>query len=161
MTFKIHEPLNMKKAIKFTRSLPQDVALGLRKGMNQSGKLLTNYTREQMTSSPKSGRRYLIYTGRGGRRLASPRPHTASAANEYPAVITGKLRKSIGYNVYGSSRLEFGARAKYAKYLELGTRKIKPRKYLKQTVKRFDKQVEIILTRRINNAMRKRGVRVR
>ena len=45
--------------------------------------------------------------------------------------------------VFGSKRLEFGAKERYAKYLELGTSKMVPREFLKQTVKKLDKQTQI------------------
>jgi HK97 gp10 family phage protein len=160
MIFKIYEPLNNKKAIAFTKSLPTKVALGIRLGLNESGKLLQKYTREQMIRGAKSGRVYKTYIGINGRKLASPRIHRASAAGEFPARITGALSRSIGFTVFGSARLEFGARAKYAKFLEEGTSKIAPRKYLLQTVKKLDKEVQVTLVKRINAEMRKGGAKI-
>ena len=154
MIFKIYEPLNTKKAIAFTKRLAPEIALAIRLGMEQSGKELRAYTREQMLRGAKTGRVYKVYTGINSRKLANPKFHRASAGGEFPARRSGNLFRSIDFTVFGSKRLEFGARARYAKYLEEGTGKIAPRKFLQQTVKKLDKQTQINIVKRINQAIK-------
>ena len=154
MIFKIYEPLDTKKGIEFTKRLVPHIALAIRLGMEQSGKELRAYTREQMLRGAKTGRVYKVYTGLNGRKLTKPKFHRASAGGEFPARRSGNLLRSIDFTVFGSKRLEFGARARYAKYLELGTSKIAPRQFLKQTVKKLDKQTQINIVKRINQAIK-------
>lgn len=154
MIFKIHEPLNTKKGIEFTKRLAPHIALAIRLGMEQSGKELRAYTKEQMVKGAKTGRVYKVYTGLNGRKLANPKFHRASAGGEFPARRSGNLFRSIDFTVFGSKRLEFGAKARYAKYLELGTSKMAPREFLKQTVKKLDKQTQINIVKRINQAIK-------
>lgn len=158
MTFKlIADPRNDKVFREFA-AMPKLVSRGIRRGAWISGQELTKDTRKRMTAKDKSGREYQIYTGIGGRQLKSPRKHTASAAGEYPAVISGKLRKSVDFFVRGNKRLEFGAGGdgvKYARALEQGnaSRNLKPRKYLKQTVDRLGNKVNKNITREINHLL--------
>lgn len=157
MIFTIYEPLDTKKAINFTKRLAPEIALAIRLGMEQSGKELRAYTREQMIKGAKTGRVYKVYTGLNGRRLSNAKLHRASAGGEFPARRSGNLFRSIDFTVFGSKRLEFGAKAKYAKYLELGTSKIAPREFLKQTVKKLDKQTQINIVKRINQAIKSKS----
>ena len=73
MNFTIYTPLDTKKAIAFTNSLPKHIRLGVRLGLNQSGKELQAYTKEQMIKGQKTGRIYKVYTGLGGRKLSNPK----------------------------------------------------------------------------------------
>ena len=82
-----------------------------------NGKELVSTAVEQ-ANEPKSGRTYIIRTGRGGRRLQRKRRHQASAKGESPAVITGNYRDSFGFAAVSWHLLEFGNEAEYAGYLE-------------------------------------------
>jgi len=157
MIFKIYETLDAKKGIAFTKSLTPHIALAIRLGMEQSGKELRAYTREQMIKGAKTGRIYKVYTGLNGTKFKNPKLHRASAGGEFPARRSGNLYRSIDFIVFGSARLEFGARARYAKYLEEGTQKIAPRKFLFQTVKKLDKRTQINIVKQINQAIRNKG----
>lgn len=154
MIFRIHEPLRTTRAINFTKRLAPHIALAIRLGMEQSGRELRAYTKEQMVKGAKTGRVYKVYTGLNGRKLTNPKFHRASAGGEFPARRSGNLFRSIDFTVFGSKRLEFGAKARYAKYLELGTSKMAPREFLKQTVKKLDKQTQINIVKRINQAIK-------
>ena len=72
----------------------------------------------------KSGRIYSI----------NGRQHQASAPDERPANLTGRLRKSVGYRAYSWYKMEFGIGTEYSQFLELGTSRMKARKPLQRTV---------------------------
>lgn len=146
------------------KKMPQRVKTGIRKGAYISGKELVKEARDRM-NDPKSGTKYRIYTGRGGKSLKRPRIHTASSENEAPAVISGRLRKSTNFNVKGNKTLIFGAgggNVKYARILELGgstgrnkATKIKGRFYLKNTTKKLGNKVKRNLGREVIKQIRK------
>ena len=72
---------------------------------------------------PKSGRFYVY----------RKRAHRASAPGESPAVMSGRLIGSVGYKANFFNRLEVGAGSNdiiYAKFLEKGTKRMRPRPYL-------------------------------
>lgn len=80
-------------------------------------------------SSTKTGR---IYTIRG-------RVHQSSAAGEAPANFSGKLARSVGYEVRGHRQVAFGYGEEYGLFLEKGTQKdgsvhIKPRTNLRKVM---------------------------
>jgi HK97 gp10 family phage protein len=113
------------------KSIEHDVQRGIRQGYYRLGKQLVKYTSKKMLEKPKSGRTYYIYKGNRTRK------HVASAPWEYPAQMTAGtgLRSTLDFKVHGSKQLEFGAKKVYAKYLELGTKRMKPRKFLRDAIK--------------------------
>lgn len=133
---------------------------GYRKGLYFTGKAAQAFIRKEMTSGKKTGRLYLVSVGRGGKRLKKPRKHIASGPDEYPAVITGDLRASVGFQVYGFDTMELGANTEYAKDLEVGRGRIKPRRYLEQTVEHFSIHTKTLISTQINNRLRAIGVTV-
>lgn len=119
----------------------------LRKSFYYIGKDLVSSASKSILKKPKSGRVYLIR--RGGRL----RRHQASAPGEAPANFTGNLRRSLDFIVQGSKEMTFGADADYAKFLELGTRKMEKRPYLIKSIndnernitKHFENQIKKFL----------------
>lgn len=93
---------------------------GIRKAFFFSGKELVKQSNRLILDPPKTGKVYRI----------GNKNHRASAAGEAPANVTGVLRRSIDFEVKGSTELEFGAKAPYAGFLEKGTSKMDPRPYL-------------------------------
>lgn len=85
------------------------------------------------------GRIYTTYFyQRNGKLYAWPArdiPHQASAPGDAPAVDTGVLRASYGSEVVGQT-LTIGSGKFYAKWLEFGTSKIKPRPHLRPLMAR-------------------------
>lgn len=55
--------------------------------------------------------------------------HRASSGGSAPAVDTGRLRQSVGFDA-GRAVVKVGAGAEYAGYLQDGTQNIAPRPYL-------------------------------
>lgn len=136
---------------------------GLRQGAAISGKELIKTLRKDM-KLPKSGRLYKTAIGMTGKPLKSVRTYRASSPNEVPAVVSGDFRKSLGFEVQGSSRLVFGSGkddiAQYAKYLETGTSRMKARKPLQRTAQKMDNQVNKNLNRNIKKQLAKIGVNI-
>lgn len=83
-------------------------------------------------------------TGNGtGRRYRVPgtsKYYTASSPGQYPAVLFGDLRKSIAFEVDGTTGI-VGSGLKKATWLEFGTRNMGARPFLKPT---FEEEVETI-----------------
>lgn len=86
------------------------------------GKSVIDEVRTGM-KEPKSGRTYATRVGRGGRNLQRPRIHTASAKGEYPAIHTGGLINSLGFEAKGNE-LKIGTSKPYAKHLINSGRKL-------------------------------------
>lgn len=84
--------------------------------------LVKIFNRQVLDKSQKTGNIY-IRKDRLGRR----RRHQASAEGESPANRTGNYRKSVGFKVQGDKQLIFGNAATYAGFLEIGTKRMKPR----------------------------------
>jgi len=101
----------------------------LRQGMYRIGKDLESTLKRDILKKPKSGRTYTYRTA-GGRR----RKHIASAAGETVANRSGNYRRSVGFQI-GHDKLEFGAGAEYAGFLENGTHRMAARPSLKNTIK--------------------------
>lgn len=105
---------------------------GLRQGLFQYGHDLKRTASKQILKKPKGGRTYRVK--RGSRTIN----HRASAPGESPANLTGKYRRSIGFKIRGALQMLFGAgnsSVPYAKWLERGTSKMKPRPGLGNAVK--------------------------
>ena len=90
---------------------------------------------KKLMTGPKSGRVYVVVTQtRKGRR--KKRVHVASAPGEPPAVLTGQLRASFQTWRHGRDAWAVGPAAEHGLYLELGTRKMAPRPFLKPALER-------------------------
>lgn len=101
---------------------------GIRQGFFALGRDNVKDARQAIIRGKKSGRLYNI----PGRK----RRHRASAPGEAPANLTGKLQKSVGFQIQGAEEMEFGYRdaVDYGAFLELGTTKMAKRPNLEPTV---------------------------
>jgi len=102
---------------------------------------------QNKTKEKLSGKR----TGRVYRVPGTNRTYTASAPGEPPAVATGQLRSSIKYRIVGELQVlrgEVGSELKKAVELEFGTKKIKPRPFLRPTFQEESPKIKNILSRR-------------
>jgi hypothetical protein len=129
----------------------------IRTGFYTIGKKLVADTKNEINKTPKSGRIYRIYKGVKG-RLKQSRIHIASASGEAPAVITGTLRKSINFTVFGANSMKFGVdldrgAADYGKWLEYknivtmsgkGSKNIAPRPFISASYKKNKQQLVTI-----------------
>jgi len=100
---------------------------GIEKSLWLSAKDIHQEFNKQVLAKNKTGNLYLI---RVGRRI---KKHTASAAGETPANITGNYRRSFGFVVNQGSdpALVIGNTAEYSGFLELGTRATAKRRRMK------------------------------
>lgn len=122
---------NQKVFIQIKR-MDEATRRGLRQGFFQYGKDLQKTASRQILAKPKGGRTYLVRRGKTTRR------HVASAPGESPANLSGAYRKSIGFKIYGSTNMHFGAgssKVPYAVFLEKGTSRMKPRPGLGNAVR--------------------------
>ncbi len=105
---------------------------GIRQGFFRLGNDLVRTLSQETLKKNKRGR---TYTRRD--RIGRRRRHVASAPGQTPANSTGNYRKNAGYQIRGSSQLEFGIRdgAPYGIFLEEGTKKMAPRPGLGNAVK--------------------------
>lgn len=145
------EPYGVSKfVIAKTNRMPQDFQIALRKSLYKIGKKLHKDAFKSFTDKPKHGRVYLI------RKNGKLKKHKSSAPGEAPAKITGKSRDTLGFNVQGYMRLEFGYRTsdlEYPKWLELGTKIMKPRPALKLAIDKNEKEIINYFTQEINKAI--------
>jgi len=130
--FKISLAPNGKKTFNIVFNMPVKTKTGIRQGFIKFGSLLQKELKSEILRKPKSGKEYHIR--RGGRRFR----HIAAADGETPANITGKLRKSVDYKVYGASKMEFGYdnSVDYGHYLEDGTKKMGAKTGIENAIKK-------------------------
>ena len=130
--------------IKFTRNLDQvvkkmdDMAA---QRMAEACLHVQNKTKEKLSGS-RTGRTYRV--------PGTNRTYTASAPGEPPAVMLGQLRNSIQFRVKGGRTVsgEVGSKLKKAPMLEFGTKKMKPRPFLRPTFQEELPKIKEILSRR-------------
>ena len=132
--FKIYLTDDSKSKIKNLVRVPENLRRDFRQAGYLIGKELTAWLKKDM-KNPKSGKIYKSYFGVSG-KLKKPKLARASSSNETPAIRTGAFRKSINF-IAGNNRVEFGSgdgsAEKYAKILELGSKKMSARKPLQKT----------------------------
>jgi HK97 gp10 family phage protein len=124
-----------KRILRDLKRHPEKARKGSMKGLWAAGKFLQKETQKLIKDkSSKTGRTYKF----------KGKTHQASAAGEYPANRSGKLRKSVGFDVLDSEDMEFGYRdsVNYGKWLEDGTKKIKKRPALNRTVQ--DNKIKVL-----------------
>lgn len=140
--------------MKFLYELPVELTRAIRQGFYTSGKQLVADLNKDM-KAPKSGKKYKVYKGVGG-KLSKPRLHTASAPSQTPAVITGRFRKSVDFQVRGNRELEFGANQSapnYAEFLEKGTSKMEAREPFKRTVLKNKERIKSNIDTQLKKAL--------
>ena len=134
----IYQPLRMTpKSLQFVRGIEHhghQIRQGARIALYNIGKKNVQHTRMLIKKGPKTGRLYRIK----GRK----RRHRASAPGEAPANLTGRLRKSVNFNVSGYDQMEFGDGEMYGKFLETGTKKMEAREHLGKSVRANQRYAE-------------------
>lgn len=111
------------------KDIPKMTRRGLRQGMFKAGQALIGEANREILKGGKTGVIY-IRRDRAGRR----RRHLSSAPGETHANRSGTLRKSLSFQLRGSSEIEFGygvssgkEAPEYARFVEFGTTKMKAR----------------------------------
>ena len=126
------------------RELAMRNAKAIRLAFYKIGKDLKATASKLILEKPKGGKTYKI------KRLSRRITHKSSAPGEAPANLSGRLRRSLDFNVIGSDRMEFGYRAgtgnsggnagvNYGKWLERGTNRMKARPGLFLAIKENEK----------------------
>lgn len=133
MTFKMTR--DSKPAVERIRNLRVLTQSGVEHAAYVSGKGLVKTANTEILKKPKGGRTYIRRTASGRRRK-----HVASAPGETHANMSGTLRKSLGFKV-SPNQLEFGYGVQssdapeYAEWVEFGTKRMKPRPSLRNSIK--------------------------
>ena len=124
------------------------VRRGILKGLYASGVLAQTYAKELILSGPKTGRIY--------KRYRPPRLHQASAPGEAPANDLGVLARSISFEVDESSlSLTIFAAARYARFLEYGTRRMRPRPFLTRSIEDNQQKITDLIFGNIKSTVKK------
>lgn len=132
------------------KEIDRQFLVGIRRGLFKAGHILTKTLKNEILRGTKSGR---IYKIRRGRRTVN---HRASAPGETPANRTGALRKSAGFQIHGTEKLEFGYRegsADYSPFLETGTSRMAPRPGLKNAIRAESGNIRNELQNEIGKAL--------
>lgn len=87
---------------------------------------------ELMQYSNPSGKSYRI----------GDRVHIASAPGQPPAPFTGNLIDSVDINAINKDNYQVSVGAPYGKYLEYGTTSIRPRPFVKPSIKKTIEQLK-------------------
>lgn len=129
MTVKFTPNRQNRKVFATIEDLPDLTRRGLRQGMFKVGQGLIAVASREILKGDKTGIVY-IRRDRAGRR----RRHMSSAPGETHANRSGALRRSLSFQLRGSSEIEFGygvssgkEAPEYAKWVEFGTTKMKAR----------------------------------
>lgn len=135
----IKEGSNNREVFLSLDNIEENSRRGIRQGFFRVGHLLERNLRKETIKKNKTGRFYSRRTKSGRKRR-----HRASAPGQTPAKFTGNYRKHIGFQIKGSESMDFGIRdgADYAEFLEGGTRNMKPRPGVGNTVKETEKDTQ-------------------
>lgn len=153
-----------KNSFNFEKAFKNGVRMGLQKtSIDLAGKPASTSLGiiKQEMNKPKTGRKYIVNVGRGGRILKRERIHTASnkSGQESSAVLTGALRRSIKGVVIGSNQLQISADTPYARLQEYGGtnsqgRKVDPRNNLERPITQSRRLILNNLDNLIKNNLR-------
>lgn len=125
----------------------QDFRAGIRRGFFEIAAKNEQDATRAIEKGKKTGRVYRIR----GRR------HRASAPGEAPANLSGQLKNSLGSNISGSDRMEFGYKdsAEHGKFLEEGTSRMAARPNIEPTVRNNERNAQVMISSNINKRLKK------
>ena len=127
--------IKLDRGVEFTQR-------AIRQGFFQLGRDLKDTANKEILRKPKSGHVYIV-RGLGSSR----RRHVASAPGETHANLTGKLRRSLDWQVRGSTEMEFGYMAgvipEYAPFVEFGTSRMAARPSLGNAVSVITRNAQV------------------
>lgn len=137
---------NNRKVELHIEKLRSTINTAIRKGFYLAGKKLQEVSKKGIKNPPKTG---IVYKYKG-------RNKRSSSPGQYPANRSGDLRKSVDFQVRGHSKMFFGSldnNIEYGKYLELGTGKMKPRPFLKNTIDKETRNIQNIFEEELKKAI--------
>ncbi len=122
--------------------IPELTRRSIRQGWFMLGRDLMQTASKEILRKPKGGRTYIVRIA-GGRR----RRHVASAPGETHANLSGKARRSLGYQVSGYQSMEFGYGVdknapEYVGFLEGGTTRMAARPSLLNAINATTRNAE-------------------
>lgn len=151
----IVSPGGNTRAIESAENIAANTRFGVEKALWRSGKDVHAEFNRQVLAKDKTGRLYIRRTKSGARRR-----HIASAPGETPANRTGAYRKAFGFSVDGAHQLTIGVEAigngpdgKYPLWLEVGTRRMKSRPGLANSIQASERNIIRNLTGEIKDAL--------
>jgi hypothetical protein len=112
---------------------------GIREALHDIGQLHVEEIQRLLNTGPKTGRIY--------KRPGRP-DHRASAPGQAPATDTGDLSKSVDYEAR-ADQLEVGDRESYGRWLEDGTKRMKPRPHVGVAANNIAGDAVVLLGRRV------------
>lgn len=116
--------------------------LGARRGLDKFAKKIRKVTQDGIKNPPKTGIKYPSLRVRSSR------------AGEYPANQTGKLRRSISYQLVGNQKAFVGSTIYYSNYLAFGTRYMAKRAFIGTAIKANMQIGYDMISEEINKAIR-------
>ena len=149
MTFKLKIDNKNRQVFARLSDSVRSTNRGIRQAFYFIGKDHRDTASTNILKKPRTGKVYKRRISGGAMRR-----HTASVAGESFANLTGKARRSLGWDVRGASQLEFGFRergdAPYTEGLEEGTENVKARPTLqisvtanqRNTMQHFEKELK-------------------
>ena len=120
-----------KTVFRKVKRLSTDVETQNRKSLFDAGKQLKKTLDKDVLKKPKGGRTY-FRRDKAGRR----RKHVASAPGKSWANRSGKARRGVEFRVVGSDKLYYENEVFYVFFLESGTRLMKPRPAMLNSIKK-------------------------
>ncbi len=127
--------------------LPRAIRRGVLQALSAIALVLQNRCRAALQRGPKTGR---------VNRKSTGVIHQASAPGEFPATDTGTLVRSVLGEVKKTTlEAVLSASTIYAKWLELGTRKMLPRPFLVPTLEIVKEEAVTIIKKFVKMEVRK------
>jgi len=139
-----------KKAFKSLKCISSNTKKGIQDAFIAEKPILKKDAIDDM-SKTKHGRDYFVYVSPSGRRLKRGRWHRASKVGESPAILSGALKRSLGFKIKRGKILTFGANTPYARRHELGGRS-----YIRRTLAKNAKQMS---SRMISSIKKRQGIK--
>lgn len=135
-------PDGNKRAIDSAENIAARTRFGIEKAWWRSGKDIHAEFNRQVLAKNKTGRLYVRRIKGGARRR-----HIASAPGETPANRTGAYRKGFDFSVDGAHQLAVGVAGATDRpkgvplWLEVGTRRMKPRPGLANSIRASERNI--------------------
>lgn len=136
-------PGESSRFVESAENIAANTRFGVEKALWRSGKDIHAEFNRQVLAKDKTGKLYIRRTKSGaGRR------HIASAPGETPANRTGAYRKTFDFSVDGAHQLtvglepvDYSTSGVYPFYLEVGTRRMKPRPGLANSIQASERDI--------------------
>lgn len=158
MSIRVKTNLGAEKTFLNIEGIRRLTRESIRKTWFELGKDMRAEANKEILRTPKSGRVYII-RGRGGRS----RRHVAGAPGETHANLTGDLRRSISWKVFGTDSMAFGygvsttsrnAAPDYGPFVEFGTTNMAARPSLANAIDATQRNAELHFTRAMRRGLR-------